>query len=178
MMRTLNPRLHVLHQLRRLSVWCSPRFWCARKAKPSTIRPDRRYPPAWRYLAEETIRAGRRPALRRRKWPDVCNTDRPRSQRRGPYRENQRRGGQDKMIIGVIRTSCTSSAMSGTLKPAPKQRRAAPPFRPARCPVRRRSARWKSSTKSNRSNTSIYGGAVGYMSYQGDMDVCIAIHLP
>src|SRR5579872_5640066 len=43
------------------------------------------------------------------------------------------------------------------------------PSPPARCPERRRSARWNSSTNWSRSS------AVGYLSFSGEMDLAIAI---
>ena len=45
----------------------------------------------------------------------------------------------------------------------------------ARCRARRRSARCRSSTSSSRSTRGPYGGAVGYLSYTGDLDTCIYI---
>ena len=44
-----------------------------------------------------------------------------------------------------------------------------------RCRARRRSARCRSSTSSSRSSAAAYGGAVGCLSYAGDLDTCICI---
>ena len=47
--------------------------------------------------------------------------------------------------------------------------------RSARCPAPPKSARWRSSTSSSRSNAGVYGGAVGYLAWNGNMDTAIAI---
>ena len=48
-------------------------------------------------------------------------------------------------------------------------------FPPARSAARRRCGRWRSSTSSSRRARGIYAGAVGYLSFQDDMDTAIAI---
>ena len=69
------------------------------------------------------------------------------------------------------------SSVAGRLRP---ERRAAgraaldPPGRDA-VGRARRCARWRSSTSSSRSSAAPYGGAVGYVSYTGELDTCICI---
>ena len=53
--------------------------------------------------------------------------------------------------------------------------RFARPFRRARSRARRKSARWRSSTNSNRVRRGVYAGAVGYFSYTGNTDTAIAL---
>ena len=51
----------------------------------------------------------------------------------------------------------------------------APPFPPGPCRARPRSGPWRSSRSWSRPGASLYGGAVGYLSYSGNADLAIAI---
>ena len=47
--------------------------------------------------------------------------------------------------------------------------------RPGPSPGRRRCGPWRSSTSSSRLRRGPYAGAIGYLSYSGDLDSCIYI---
>ena len=48
-------------------------------------------------------------------------------------------------------------------------------FRPARSPVRRRCAPWRSSTSLEKHKRGPYGGCIGYFGANGEMDTCIVL---
>jgi len=65
---------------------------------------------------------------------------------------------------------------TGTLRPASgRSTRCARCSRRARCPGPRRSAPCRSSTSSSPSSAAATAGAIGWVSYTGDLDTCIHI---
>ena len=64
------------------------------------------------------------------------------------------------------------SNVEGKLKPGSTRCRCcARPSPPARSPARPRSGPWRSSTSWSRRKRGIYAGAVGYLGFNGDMDL-------
>ena len=107
------------------------------------------------------------------------DADRPRPQRRrAGVARRHRCASTSRWWSSATRTSCTWSRTSRA-RCADGQDAAR---RAARCvpgrhavAARRRSARWRSSTSWSRQRRGIYGGAVGYFGYTGNIDLAIAI---